>query len=911
MFLLLGQVHGEDAELIARRFFRTTAVLKTLSAPGCAPLAGCVVNAKMLERVLRELLVEHADRCVEMYAQTSKGEWELTRSASPGKLGAFEDVLFRSADMADNAVLMAVNVKTRAGQRTVGVGFVDTTGRRLGLGEFLDDEHFNSLESVAVQLGCKECLVPADKGESASADGRRVREALERCGVLARDAPRRDFSPRDLAQDLARLGREGAATHFSAAAESDAAGGALAAAIAYAEVLADAAGHGRFSIHGVELGACMRLDAAALRALNVLKQPGDGSAPNSLEALMNRAKTPMGRRLCQRWLKQPLLDAAKVDERLDVVEALAGDVGARQSLRGEQLARLGDVERLLARVGRRRATLKDVVGLYEASVRLPHIAAVVQGVEGCSERAKALLGERFAAPLSKAAGADYLGKFEQLVEAAVDLEALEGEQREYLIAAEYDEVLGELKERRARVKDKLDALHRKAATELGFTHEGTGGKVVRLDHSAQYGFHLRITKKDESSVRAKLKQFQALATNKDGCKFTSDELRRHSDLHASLTTEYNEKQTELVKKVVEVAASFVEIFEEVAGTVAALDVLAGFADLVACAPAEYCRPTVTPMGEGDLVLEACRHPCVEAQDEVAFIANDCRLTRDKSWFQIITGPNMGGKSTYIRQVGCAVLMAQVGCFVPCASARISCRDCIFARVGAGDCQLRGVSTFMAEMLEAAAILHKATPSSLVIIDELGRGTSTYDGFGLAWAISEHLADVTKAPTLFATHFYELTSLQHGRPQVSNLHVDAHLDDATRQLTMLYKISPGSSDQSFGIQVAQYAGFPDEVVNMAKDKARELELYGALMPASAIPRGEGEPAAKRARVEAGSVASAAAERAKAFVQSFAELPMDTMDDEQALAATKRLAGELEADMASSAHLRAMLGSDAPQ
>ena len=155
MFLLLGQVHGEDAELIARRFFRTTAVLKTLSAPGCAPLAGCVVNAKMLERVLRELLVEHADRCVEMYAQTSKGEWELTRSASPGKLGAFEDVLFRSADMADNAVLMAVNVKTRAGQRTVGVGFVDTTGRRLGLGEFLDDEHFNSLESVAVQLGCK------------------------------------------------------------------------------------------------------------------------------------------------------------------------------------------------------------------------------------------------------------------------------------------------------------------------------------------------------------------------------------------------------------------------------------------------------------------------------------------------------------------------------------------------------------------------------------------------------------------------------------------------------------------------------------------------------------------------------------------------------------------------------------
>ena len=875
-------VHGADAEFVARRFFRTTAVLKTQNASGCAPLAGCVVNAKMLERVLRDLLVESADKSVEMYAQEGSG-WALSRAASPGKLGAFEDVLFRSTEMVENPVLMAVKAVSRGGQRLVGVGFVDATGRRLGLGEFLDDDHFNSLETVAVQLGCKECLVPAESagGAQGSAEGRRVREALERCGVFAREVARKEFSNKDLAQDMGRLGREGAMAHFGPAAESDAAGGALAAAIAYAEVLADAAGHGRFTIHSIELGACMRLDAAALRALNVLKQPGDGNAPNSLEALMNRARTPMGRRLCQRWLKQPLLDAEKIKERHDVVEALSGDDAARQSLRMEHLSRLSDIERLLARVGRRKAKLQDVVGLYEASMRLPRIADVAAGVQGASERAAALLQSRFVAPLRQASGADFLGKFESLVEAAVDLEALESEQREYLISAEYDEALGELKQKRDRVRAKIEGIHRAVASDLGLSHSGVGSGIVRLDHTSQYGFHLRITKKDEGAVRGRLKAYQSMGTNKDGCKFTSAELRRQSDLHAELSDEYQERQSELVKKVVDVAATFVDVFEEVASTVATLDVLAGFADLVAVAPAEYVRPEMTPMGVGDIVLEGCRHPCVEAQDEVSFIANDCKLKREDSWFQIITGPNMGGKSTYIRQIGCAVLMAQVGCFVPCSAARISCRDCIFARVGAGDCQLRGVSTFMAEMLEAAAILHKATPSSLVIIDELGRGTSTYDGFGLAWAISEHLADVTKAPTLFATHFYELTALAEGRPQVGNLHVNAHIDASTRRMTMLFKIAEGASDQSFGISCAEFAGFPKEVVEMAKEKARELEEYGALMPCDRLgskrtfAAGPDEPATKRSRVEGDGVAAAAATKARAFLSEFAGIDMESV------------------------------------
>ena len=860
-------------------------------------MPGVTLNRSMYESALRELLLEGEGAVVELYEESKpSGTWKCVKTASPGKLQAFEEELFRTSDMSDAAVVCAVRVVTKAEQRTVGVAYVNATTRELGACAFVDDEQFCTLESVLCQIGAKECVVPREGTDTP--EGKRLKDVAARCGALVTERAGRDFDVTDLESDLGRLITGNVEAHRAIIDQPQAAA-CLAAVLRFSELLADSTNHGRCALSMYDTGRYMRLDSSALRALNVLPERSDGPSSFSLYGLLNKCRTPMGRRLLMRWLKQPLVDVAEIGTRHDVVTELVSNAEVRDALRGAHLRSLPDIERITRKLERRKATLMDLCRLYQASAALPHTA---EALERCEGRFAEYINKAYVEKLKKLSDPSHLGRFEALLEAAVDLSKIPDE---YVICASYDAELGEIQQQKDALEEDIRKAFAAASDDLGMERD----KQLKLEHNNMHGWFMRLTKKDETSVRKKLSvSYQILEAKKDGTKFTNKRLRALSEQRVALDRNYDAKQRHLVERVVDVAASFSEVFLEVSAITSEIDVLASFAEVAVSAPIPFVRPIMHEKTSDTIHLENSRHPNVEAQDNVRFIANTCSMKKGESWFQIITGPNMGGKSTFIRQVGVCVLLAQVGSFVPCDDAVIAVRDAIFARVGAGDCQLRGISTFMAEMLETAAILKAATPSSLVIIDELGRGTSTYDGFGLAWAISEHIVNEIRAPCLFATHFHELTALK-GPSGVANFHVEALIDQASRKLTMLYQIKPGACDQSFGIHCAEFARFPEDVLKIARAKAEELEDFSKDGAEHAVADIDG-PDAKRARTDGVSNDTArGVVRARRFLADFAAIPLSRMTPADAVARARQLKSELDADATTSPWLAELIANAA--
>ena len=345
-------------------------------------------------------------------------------------------------------------------------------------------------------------------------------------------------------------------------------------------------------------------------------------------------------------------------------------------------------------------------------------------------------------------------------------------------------------------------------------------KGVKMESNNQHGYFFRVTLKDEKVLRNN-RQYKMLDTGKAaGVRFRNSALQQLNEEHLTCTEDYVKQQKNIANEIIAIAAGYADTSSQLCTVLATLDCITALASLAASAPIPYCRPKLLNKNSEIIKLKSCRHPCLELMDQISYIPNDCIMSQDNGLFHIITGPNLGGKSTFLRSVGCAILMAQMGSFVACDEAEISIVDSILARVGAGDCQMKGVSTFMNEMLETSTILSSSTKNSLILIDELGRGTSTYDGFGLAWAISKHIALNIQCFCLFATHFHELTALSSEVNSVKNYHVSATTID--NSLTLLYKVAQGPCDRSFGIHVARLAHFPKDVIDLAQKKVCHLE-----------------------------------------------------------------------------------------
>ncbi|KAG8940904.1 MutS-like protein [Tulasnella sp. 424] len=830
-------VHGEDAFYVAANVFKTNSIIKYLGKKD--QLASVVLSTTVAKTFLRDALTVKQLR-IEIWSTEGgkkSAKFNLSKQASPGNLQDVEELLFINSDLLTAPIVMAIKLSTKANSRMLGVAFADASIRQLGVSEFADNDLFSNAESLVIQLGVKECVLQHDEKDFELG---KLKELLERCDVVVSTRKAGEFVPKNVEQDLPRLLKEDSAPPVLPEFDLKLAMSATSALISYLNLMADDTNFGQYTLKHHDLSQYMRLDASALRALNLMPNPqrDHGSKNMSLFGLLNRCKTAQGVRLLGGWLKQPLINLHQIQIRQNLVEVFVDDPNSRKTIQDDYLKSMPDMRRICKRFQKSIASLEDMVRVYQAVIKLGGLKTALEEIEYHMDKDdhKDLIKSQYLDKLE--AAITNLEKYTEMVESTLDLDQLDHHM--YVIKPEYDERLQSLADTLTEVRDGLDEEHRNVGADLGLQLN----KKLHLENSNNWGYCFRLTKSDAKAIQNK-RGYSELSTQKGGVFFTTPDLRDLSKRFADTTGQYQRMQSGLVKEVISIASTYIPVLEDLDNIIAHLDVIVSFAHVSADASVPYVKPNVLEKGTGDLLLKEARHPCLEVQDDVNFIANDVELVKEKSEFLIITGPNMGGKSTFIRQIGVISLMAQIGCFVPCAEAQIPVFDSILARVGAGDSQLKGVSTFMAEMLETATILKSATKDSLIIIDELGRGTSTYDGFGLAWAISEHIATEIHALCLFATHFHELTALSQEYSHIKNLHVVAHVSPRAhaaskhdRDITLLYKVEPGICDQSFGIHVAELANFPETVIKLAKRKADELEDFGE----------SDQPAAKHSKAE---------------------------------------------------------------
>ncbi|CRK92120.1 CLUMA_CG005717, isoform A [Clunio marinus] len=806
-------IHGKDVDMALKTSLKSMIIVKNMAPDELQSLKYASFNKNIFEKLLRELLLVIGYK-VEVYTSRrseGKSDWMLEFKGSPGNLAQFEDVLFNSnePEIFTN-LLMSIQVISSQQQRKIGIACIDATEHLISVAEFEDNPFQTELEAAVVLVSPKECILPSLMG-----DYEKIVDVLNRNGVLVTQNKKTEFQNNvEFQQDLEKLVRfkKGQKKTIQTIPEIklDLAMGSVAAGIKYLELIKNEMNLGQFSVKSLNLKRFVHLDAAAVYALNLFPPPDVNYRSSlykwqSVLGVLDRCKTNQGRRLLNQWLKQPLRNIDMIRERQNVVGYFVDNQEVRSSLHNDHLSAIPDVLILNNKLTRKRANLQDVFKIYQVILRLPEILELLKDTENSS--VKTAVFEPFIDILKD------LKNFEEMVEEVLDLLAIE--RGEYLIKASFDEKLNDIKENMNSIESKIRKETRRCSQILGLEE----GSSFKLDYVSHIGFHFRTTRKEDQKLRQQ-KMFKIIDTARGGIRFTTSTLENFNSDFSELKESYEEQQKDIVQEIVRVASGYSTPLMNLNNLLATLDVFVSLAEVATNSPGEYVRPKMYPENERILSVNTLRHPCLECQDDINFIPNDVNLKENDTHMYIITGANISGKSTYIRSIGVAVLLAHIGSFVPCEEAHISICDSILARVGANDNIQKGLSTFMVEMVETSSILQTATDKSLVIIDELGRGTSTFEGLGLAWSIAEFLLKEKKCFTFFATHFHEITALAEKQKTAKNYHLAAITDD--NRLTLLFQVRPGPIDRSFGIQVAEIAQLPLNVLNDAKKFLKEIE-----------------------------------------------------------------------------------------
>ena len=793
LFFRMGDFYEmfyEDAETAAR-VLGLTLTARNNGGAAEVPLAGVPVKAgpeylrRLVQQGYRVAICEQMED-----PKLAKGivRREVVETISPGV--AFADELL---DGSRNNFVVAIGA-------LVG-GAIGLAAADVSTGEFrLKVTTLAEVDTVLARFAPRELLIPRDVAAlpgTSVLDGVLVteREPWEFDEPMARDDIARQFDVRGL-DGLGLEAEDGLAI---------AAAGAL---LRYLKEM-QPAGVPQLARPTVErAGGIMPLDEMTRRNLELVESLRGADTSGTLLAVLDRTMTPMGTRLLRQWLLAPLIDRERIDLRLDAVSALVNDAGARDALR-TVLDGVRDVERLGTKAVAGRATPREMAALGLSLARLPEVEAAATRLGGAGVIAR------------------LMRQWDGCAEIALSVRTTLVERPplqlgdDATIAVGIDVELDALRALRDGGKDAIAAIQTEERAR-------TGIPSLKVGFNRVFGYFIEVTNANRDLVPADYQRRQTLTGAE---RFVTPALKEYEEKVLTAAERIETRERTLFEALRAAVGREVGRIQCAASIVAELDVLAALADVAA--REGYTRPTLT---DGfDLDISTGRHPVVERMmPRDKFIPNDVRLVEDAR-LVILTGPNMAGKSTILRQVGLIVLMAQTGSFVPAAAATIGVCDRVFTRVGASDNLVRGQSTFMVEMAETSAILHTATARSLVLLDEIGRGTSTYDGVSIAWAVSEHLHDRVGCKTIFVTHYHELVQLADELVAVRNYNVGVR--EVGDQILFLYRLQPGGADRSYGIEVGRLAGLPAPVIARARTVLALLEgeaehLVPALAPAMA-------------------------------------------------------------------------------
>ena len=540
------------------------------------------------------------------------------------------------------------------------------------------------------------------------------------------------------------------------------------------------------------------IDAASRRNLDLVESRG--GAKNTLLGVLNGTSSPMGARLMRDWILHPICDLAELLRRQEIIAAFLAEPFLMSKLR-DSLKGVRDTERLTSRLSQGAGNARDLLALGTSLSRMPNIVQDLCSLEPRSPHISALLAQ--------------LGEFTELtelLESALTEEPPIAIKEGGMIRDGYDERLDEL---RAASRDGKVWLAEMEARE----RKATGIDSLKIRYNSVFGYYIEVTKANYAKVPEHYRRKQTLANAE---RFITEELKQMESTILGADERARQLEYDVFCRLRDAVGQYLDAIQQSSAALAQVDVLLSLAETARLH--NYCRPVLDE--SRTLHVVNGRHPVIEqVQQGTSFVPNDTEMDEESNRLIILTGPNMAGKSTYIRQVALITLMAQMGSYVPAESAHIGLVDRIFCRVGASDDIASGQSTFMVEMSETALILNNASERSLVILDEIGRGTATFDGLSIAWAVAEHLHDVLGSRTLFATHYHEMVDLQYSHPAISNWHVEVR--EWKDEIIFLRKVLPGPADKSYGIQVARLAGLPTPIIERAKRILTHLEMSSTL------------------------------------------------------------------------------------